>query len=482
MTPTEPTLDERGESVGDAAAAALDRTRPPEPGPMRALSFPDFERFRLANGLDALICPQPRLPLVVTELLTPAGAVLDPTGLPGLAQMTADLVQEGTESRTGEEISRLVEGLGGGFATGATWDIAFQWLQVGSEHLTTVFDLMTEMAAAPTFPEEEIERLASRWQASFLRRRDQPAAQANLWLGRAIYGRGEPYGQSAYGFEDTVEAIGRDAIADFFRRYHDPARGALVVVGDVDTASLLPRLEETFGRLPTASTDAPAPGGALGPNEERALRIEPRPGPPRAYVVDRPGATQTELRLGHASVPRKHPDFHALLVLNALLGGKFTSRLNLNLRERRGFTYGVHSGFSRRLGPGPFTISSAVSTAAVGESVGEVLKEVQRLRDEPPGQEELTDSIRYLVGTFPTTLQTLHGIAVRLERMATFGFPNDFYDAYPGNLAELTPDDIQRASREHLHPERMAVVAVGPREELVPQLEEHLPVEVVEAL
>jgi zinc protease len=189
-------------------------------------------------------------------------------------------------------------------------------------------------------------------------------------------------------------------------------------------------------------------------------------------IVDRPSAAQTELRLGHAGVPRSHPDFLALSVLNAILGGKFTSRINLNLRERHGYTYGAQTSFTGRRGPGPFLVHTAVATPVAAAAAREVLGELERIVAEPVEVAELEDAQSYIVGTFPYTLQTVSGVVDRLENLALYGLPDDYYDTLPRLVQAMTVEDVQRAAREHLHPHDLVVVAVGPAAELEPAFAE----------
>jgi zinc protease len=187
--------------------------------------------------------------------------------------------------------------------------------------------------------------------------------------------------------------------------------------------------------------------------------------------MDRPGAAQTELRLGHVGVPRTHPDWFPVNVLNMLLGGKFTSRINLNLRERHSYTYGANSRFSSRLGPGPFVVDTAVATESTGAAVREVLGELRRIREEPVEPDELSETLSYMIGVYPYTLQTMGDVAKRLEILSVYGLPDDYYDTYVDRLAAVTREDLLAAAQQHLHPDHIAIVAVGPADVLVPQLE-----------
>ena len=231
-----------------------------------------------------------------------------------------------------------------------------------------------------------------------------------------------------------------------------------MAVSDLDPERLIGEIEARLGggdeRLP------PPPAPEIQPVARDGVEI---------HLVDRPGAAQTELVVGHAGVPRPHPDFLALQVMNSILGGKFTSRINLSLRERHGFTYGAQSQFSRRLGPGPFQVSAAVGSPVAGAAAAEVLAELARIRQEPVAADELADTHSYLIGVFPYSLQTVSGLAHRLDGLAVFGLAPDYYDRFPEAVRAVDAERVLEVARRHLHPEGLVVVAVGPAAELAPQ-------------
>lgn len=448
--------------------AAADRSRPPAPAAVRPFRFPDFERHRLPTGLEVIVAPAGRAPLVSLDFLAPAGAARDPLELAGLAGFTASLLDAGTAGRAALEIAAAAESLGGALTTSAGWDVGMAAIQVEARHLEAGLALVAEVATRPSFPGEELERLRSRRLAELLRNRDQPDLQAGLWLARAIYGEGMRYGVSARGTEESIARIGRDDVEAFYRRCYPPAGSVLVAVGDLPPAAVLDDAAAALG-----GTAAPAPPAVLP---------APPPGRRRVIVVDRPGGSQTELRLGQAAVPRHHPDFLRLKVMNTVLGGKFTSRLNLNLRERHGFTYGSFSALATRRGPGPFSVMAAVGNEVAGAAAREALVEIERLRQEAVPPDELEDARNYIVGTFPFGLQTVSGVGNHLAELAIYGLPDDYYRRFPGEIRAVTAEEVLAVAREHLRPEEMVLVAVGPAEVLRPQLAAFGEVEVVAPL
>lgn len=429
-------------------AGSLDRSRPPRPGPPRPYAFPSFRRRRLPNGLTLVLCPVPRLPLISLELITPAGAWHDPPDEAGLATLTAALLDDGTRTRSAPEIAAFVERLGGSLSTGADWDAASISLGLLSRHLSRGLEILGEVATTPTFPEEEVERVRQQRRVDLVRRRDQPAALANLCCSRAVYG-GSAYGRSILGCEETVGRIARSSIERFYRRRMKVRGASLMAVGDLDLDTFEDQAARAMGDWP--ATEAAAPPQ---PSSRQLRGVE-------VHLVDRPSAVQTELRIGHAGIPRNHADFIAVKVMNTLLGGKFTSRINLNLRERHGLTYGAHSHFAERLGPGPFLVSAAVATEATRTAVDEILVELRRIQEEPVEEAELEDAKSYLLGVFPYTVETIDGLARRLEELLVFELGDDYFQRYPDLLERVDRGEVLRVAREHLRPDQIAVVAVG---------------------
>ena len=444
----------------------LDRSHPPPPEAPHPFRFPPFTRRRLSNGLDLLICRWAKLPLVHLEILTQVGGLCDPPGREGLASLHGDLLDDGTARRSSVEMSRTVESWGGSLGSGSDWDAASVEIDVLERHLPAALDLLAEILRAPSFPDDELERLRRRRLTEILRRRDQPSMQAYQATMRAIYGDGL-YGAPLIGTEESVGELRREDCLELYRHYIDPERVTLLAVGDVDPEDIVRRAESALGDWRTAGIELPQPP-EVAPLEARKI-----------LVIDRPQAAQSELRLGHRGLARTHPDHAAVVVMNGLYGGKFTSRINLNLREKHGFTYGASSNFYYRRGPGPLMVRAAVATEHVGASTRELLAEMERIREEPVGAEELRETQDYLIGTVASSLQTVSAISRRLEILAVHGFPETYYEHYPAVLKDVTSDDVLDAARRHLDPERIAIVAVGPAETLRPQLEGLGPVTVL---
>jgi len=355
------------------------------------------------------------------------------------------------------EIAAYVEELGGYLTTGADWDEGYLGTGLLSSHRREGLALLAEVLTGPVFPEREIERLRRQRLAEILRRAYDPSSQADDRFAAEVF-RGTVYASSLLGDEASVSALTRDEVLGFYGDHYSVSGSALIAVGDLDPEEVLREVEEILGGDP-GRTSPPPP--EIRPTPLAGITV---------HVVDRPGAAQTELRLGHVGISRRHPDYTPLMVMNTLLGGKFTSRINLNLRERHGFTYGASTRFVSRLGPGPFMVGTAVATESTGAAAREVLAELSRIRQELVASDELEETRTYLAGVFPYTLQTISDLAKRLEILAVYDLPDDYYDGYLGRLAAVTREEVLRVAQRHLDPEHIAIVAVGPAEVLEPQL------------
>lgn len=444
--------------------ALLDRSVPPAAGRAHPFHFPPFLRHKLANGLEVLAGRLTSVPLISLELVTPAGGQQDPRGQEGLAALTAGVIDEGTRQRNALEIAAHVERLGGYFVAGVDWDEGYLATGLLARHLPAGLELLAEVTTEPTFPEAEIERLRRQRLTELLRRSQDPGLLAEDRLAAVIYG-GTVYDHPLSGLPEALAALTRDDLVTFYRSYYTLAGSRLIAVGDLDPEALLRDAEARFASLPAGPPDMPE----ILPVPLSGVEV---------HIVDRPGGAQTELRIGHAGVPRTNPDYIPLIVLNTLLGGKFTSRINLNLRERHGYTYGASSRFTPRLGPGPFVVDAAVATESTGAAAAETLGELRRIREDLVEPRELEETLSYVSGVFPYTFQTASDLAKRLETLAVYGLPDDYFERYLERLPTITREEIRTVASRHIHPDRIAVVAVGPAEALRPQLEPLGPVTV----
>lgn len=422
-------------------------TTAPEPGPAPSLTLPAPVRRTLPNGLEVLYVRHGTLPVVHATLATRGGTSDEPAELAGLAAFTSDMLDEGAGGRGALELSEALARLGATLSTGAGWDAAYLDLHALRARLPEALRLLADVAIRPDFPETELERLRRQEITDLTRARDEPRAIAANAFASLVYGPGHPYGRIPS--TESIRRVDRSALDRFHRTFYRPAASTLILVGDVAADELQPIVEETFGAW---SGEAPA---------EPVAPVAPEPGRTTVYLVDKEGAAQSEIRVGHPGVARDHPDFFPIVVLNTILGGSFTSRLNTNLRETHGFAYGAGSSFSMRRGAGPFLASSAVFTAKTDSALVEFFRELDRIRDEAVPQDELERAKRYVALGLPRRFETTSGVASQLAELETYGLSIDFYNDYVDRVMAVTAEDVHRVAREHLRPDRAVVVVVG---------------------
>jgi zinc protease len=387
---------------------------------------------------------------VVTLLATiDAGAVTDPAGEEGLAQLTAQALSEGAGGRDGAALVDFAERLGTGIESGADWDAATVRLTVLTSRLGDAIALLSDVLMAPVLPAREIERLKGERLAELLQMRAEPRGLADETLDRVVYAPGARYALPAGGTEQSVGRLTRDAVATFYAKRYHPGAVTVVVVGDVIASEVERLAEATLGRW----------RGVVQPAAPQPDRSTPHGR--RVHIVTKADAPQSELRLGHVGLPRTTPDYFPVLLMNAVLGGLFSSRINLNLRETHGYTYGAHSAFEWRRWAGPFSIDAAVARDVTAAAVREVLTELDRIRAEPVTASELSLATSYLDGVFPIRYETTAAIAAALGNLVVFGLSPDYYDRYRANVRAVTTDAALVAARAHIFPDRLQLIVVG---------------------
>jgi len=433
--------------VGSRAASP----RPPRPSPgvPRAYRFPRFERRRLPNGLQLVVAPVDKLPLVTVLVLFEAGAVCDPADREGVAQLTCNLLLEGTEELDGSALAERFERLGASVDAHADWDRAAISLTALTENLSSAFNLLAEVVRSPAFRQREVERLQAERIAELLQLRAEPRGLADELFSRFLYAKGSRYALPEGGTEASVERITRDDVVEFFRSRYQSCTATVIVVGDVSVDAAERMVSRQLGGWKGELRPTPA---AI----DRPVRTT------RAvHLVAKPDAPQSELRLGHVGLPRHHPDYFPVVVMNAILGGLFNSRVNLNLREVHAYTYGAFTAFDWRRQAGPFAAYTAVRSDATDAAAREVLLEIDRIREEKVGDEELSLATSYLDGVFPIRYETTAAIAEALATLMVNDLPADYFDSYRENVRGVTADAVLDVARRHLHPDALQMVVVG---------------------
>ena len=435
------------------------RAQAPRAGRPRPFEFPPVTRETLPNGLGLLHARQGELPLVTLSLVIDAGGTEEAETRAGLAAMTANALASGTSRRSADQIAWAIESLGIHLEAHAGWDAAYVRMTVPTHRLDEAADLFAEVVRDPVFPADEITRLREQQLAGLLQRRKQPGTLANDAAARAIFFEDVPWSRPLVGMPDTVQALSRDAVAGFHRARYSPRGASLVVVGSIDRAAARALAERCFG-----SWEGPA-------TSRRTVLVRAASEQPRVVVVDRPGAVQSEIRIGHVGVERTTPDYFPIAVMNTVLGGSFTSRLNMNLREKHGFTYGARSGFTMRRQPGPFLVQAAVANDVTARAVEEALREIGRMREGGATTDELANARDYMSGVMPLQLQTTAQLASRLDDLVVYDLPVDWFAHYRAGIEGVTAEDVLRVAREHVRPDRFAVVVAGAAEQIAPDLE-----------
>lgn len=437
----------------------LDRSAAPTPGPIRHFDFPPVERRALSNGLDLRVARVARLPVASVRLFIRAGEAALDTGRAGLSVLTADSLDGGTKRRSGTELAEALERIGARLDASGGWEGTSVDLYCLADRLPEALGLLAESVCEPSFPAEEVERARGQHLAGLRQRLMDPGALASDVALERYFGADVPYARSLDGSVESVSGLGRDDLAEYADANLRPAGGGLIVVGDVDGREVAALAEQRLG----AWTGRPA-------GEDR-FTVVPGAEKLRILVVDRPGSVQSEIRVGHVGAARSAPDYHALSVANLVFGGMFTSRLNLNLRERHGFTYGVRSGFGFRSRPGPFEISTAVGNDQTAPAVREILGELALMAEKGPTDEEVAAARDFAAGIFGIQLETSSQIASRLTQLVVFGLPDGYYHRYRDDMRAVATEEAAAAARRHMRPEQAQIVVVGDADQVAAPLE-----------
>ena len=421
----------------------------PAPGPAREYHFPRFSTRQLENGITVIVATVTKLPLVSVATVIDATALMDPRGQEGTAELTAEALKEGTASRSGVQLALDLEKLGTSLESGADWDSTVLSLTVLKRNLTEAFRIFADTLLSPAFREEDVERLKAERLADRIQLLDEPRGLADESLSRFLYRADSRYAAPASGTSKSVTAISRGDVSDFYRQNYVPGATTIIFAGDLTLDEATSLVQSTLGSW----------SGQRGTTT--VLADQPMRTTRAVEIVAKPDAAQSELRIGHVGVPRTHPDYFSIVVMNAVLGGLFSSRINLNLREKHGYTYGASSYYDWRRQSGPFVISTAVQSEVTAAAISETLKEVDGMREKEIGQDELTLATSYLEGVFPIRYETTSAIAGALVNMVTFGLPENYFDTYRANISAVTTADVLAAARAHVRPEELQIVVVG---------------------
>ena len=443
------------------SAQALDRTKVPELAPPAELKLPAVRTATLANGITLRVVEMHEVPLVQVLLRVKGGARLDGT-LPGIATFTANMLDEGAGSRDGLGIAAEAAFLGADLRTSADWDYTTLSLNTPKRTLGPALDLLADVALRPTFTGRDVTRERDLRLAQILQQRDQPDAMAALAFSAIMFPAAHPYHRPLNGDSAATAQLDSTTVRGFYARTFRPDQAEIIVTGDITLADAERELRARFGRwiqnrMAVARAEVPP---ALEAPAARTVSL-----------VNKPKAAQSVISIGYPGVPFTSPDYAALEVMNTILGGSFSSRLNQNLRETKGYTYGASSGFQYRPVPGPFLARSAVRTDVTDSSLVEFFKEMNAIRDTPVSDVELARARNYLVLGLPGDFETSGQMAGQVATLATYGLPISWYGTFARQVQQVTAADVQRVARQYLDPARVHVVVVGDVEKIRPGIE-----------
>lgn len=433
----------------------------PQPGVPRPYTFPPFERTRLDNGLAVISVDLPARPLLAGVLIALGGAGDDPVTEAGATVLMARALSEGTDNYDAIELVEATERLGASLHAEAGWDALSVSVDVPGERFPAALDLLAEVMARPTFPERDVERLRDERLNDLLQARADPRRRAEEAFIETIYADSSPYRHSAAGTRETVEGLGSDETRRALARRFDPGSMTLIVGGELGGLDIHALAVERFGAW---KADAQARPAAI-------VNASPASLERRVRVIHRPGAVQTEIRVGHPGLARLIPDFHAVSVMSAILGGLFNSRLNRKLREEKGYTYGASAGFDLRRSAGPFAARAAVNTDVTVPAIVDMIAELDGIRSEAPTSDEIGAARDYLVGVFPLRFETPGAVVGALTGLVMQGLPDDELARYRGAIEAVDADAVLAAANAHVRPDEAAVVLVGDADAFLPALE-----------
>jgi predicted Zn-dependent peptidase len=439
-------------NVASLAQQTLDRTKVPSPGPTPVLHVPAWTKTQLANGATLIVSERHVLPLVSFNITFVGGAnQFEPVGRRGVAAMTASMLTEGTKTRTGDQISDALQLLGTtvGAGVGAE-DGSIAFLST-AKNFDATLAILSDMMLNSTFPAEALERLRARTLVNLTQAKDQPVVVGAQVFAKVLYGAAHPYGQRAT--ENSIKAVTRDDVVAFQQAYFQPGRAIITVVGDTTPQKAKASVEKALASW--------SKGGDKPSFDYPKL---PELQPAKIYLVDKPGAAQSVVNIGLPGPPRNTPDYFALQVLNTILGGQFQSRLNANIREQKGYSYGVNSGFNYGKGPGAFRAGGSIFTAKTDAALIEFMKELKGIVGEKPiTDEEIKTAKESLIQGLPQRFSSVSAISNAITSLVVQGLPDDYYQTYAQKVSAVTKEDLLRVAKRYIDLEHLAIVIVGDR-------------------
>jgi zinc protease len=434
------------------------RAKPPTPGEGRAPTLPVPQSFELANGLKVIFLPQAGVPVVSASLVVRNGSDANPLDKPGLASFSMAMLDQGTSTRNALQLADDIAQIGASLSVNSSTDDSTLSTSSLARNFPAALNLLADVALRPSFPAEEVERIRGARLANLVQQRSNPTAIAGNVMAAVLYGRAHPYGFAELGTADSNKKMTREELQGFWRQHFVPGNAALVVAGAITLSELRALAESNFGNWPRGMASPAALGE--GPSAR-----------PRLVVVDRPGSPQTQLRIATIGAPRSSPDYIPLRVMNAILGGLFSSRININLREVHGYTYGARSQFTFSRGAGPFAVSTGVRTDVTTPAVQEVFNEVKKMIETRVTPAELTMAKDAITQSLPGSFETNDRAVANLSALFTYNLPLTHYATLTGQINAVNAETVQAVAKKYLVPERLVIIAVGDRSTIGAPLE-----------
>ena len=434
------------------ASAAFDRSEPPAAGPTPELHVPSWTKLTLSNGAELIVSERHELPLVSMNVTFIGGAdQVDPANKPGVGEFVSSMLVEGTTTRTGDQLAEAMQSLGSSIRASVSGETGTIGFFVMRDKFQPMLSLLEDVLVNPSFPQAALDRLRARTLISLRQAKDRTGSIANVVFPKVLYTTSQPYGRSLT--EASAQAITRDDLVAFHENYFKPGRAVITVVGDVKPDEVKRALDQTLAPWKAGGTkpafDYPAP---------------PAPKATTIYLVDKPGAAQSSFALGEVGPPRDTPDYYSLRVLNAFFGELFQSRLNANIREQKGYSYGVGSRFAYGRGPGAFRAGGDIVTAKTDSALIEFMKELRGIRGERPiTDDEMQAAKNSLIQSLPRRFASVGGVSGAIGEIYSQDLPEDYFQRFAARIDAVTKDDVLKAAQKYLDPEHMAIVIVGDR-------------------
>jgi zinc protease len=439
--------------------AQIDRTKKPVEGKTPKFSLPKIQKAVLSNGLKVMLVEHGELPVVQMQFVFQTGATADPLNKPGVANLTMRMLDAGTEKRSVLQIADEIDYLGASFNASTSYDGSFINVLTLKKHLPEVLDIVSDVLMNPTFPKSEFNRIQKEVITNLLQQKDRPEVIVGKVFSKILYGDNHPYGNSIDGNQESVNQINVDDVKNFYGTYFYPNNATLIVVGNTKLSEMKTVLEKYLS--------------SWKPKDIPVNAVPKFEGLSNAgiFMVDKPKAAQSQIRIGSIGVSRSTPDYFALEVMNMILGGNFNSRINWNLREQKGYTYGARSGFAYRKEAGPFNTSGGFKSSVTDSCVIELMKELNKIKSSDVTVDELTFAKNGLIRALPRSFETPAQISGQIANLVLYNLPFDYYNTYIQNLNKITISDVKRVSEKYINPDKMSIIIVGDVELNKPNLE-----------